>query len=112
MNKIKTRYHRRGDTGFMKKIRQRPTLPLSRPSSTIGAKELNFRVRDGNGCDLFAIATEKIIQRCAWQVACDVPLGKGASTRNPQRDIQLTYESGYVLKHIVQIILWPSLTTN
>ena len=26
--------------------------------STIGAEELNFRVRDGNGCTLFAIATE------------------------------------------------------
>ncbi len=25
--------------------------------TTIGAKELNFRVRYGNGCDLFAIAT-------------------------------------------------------
>ncbi len=25
--------------------------------TTIGAEELNFRVRDGNGCDLFAIGT-------------------------------------------------------
>ena len=48
------------DSGFLKIFRQRPTLPLSFPSSTIGAKELNFRVRDGNGCFLFAIATEKI----------------------------------------------------
>ena len=32
---------------------------LSHPilGSTIGAEELNFRVRNGNGCDLFAIAT-------------------------------------------------------
>ena len=30
-------------------------------STTIGAKELNFRVRYGNGCDLFAIATRHII---------------------------------------------------
>jgi len=37
-----------------------PTLPHSHPCSTIGAKELNFRVRDGNGCDLPAIATENI----------------------------------------------------
>ena len=29
--------------------------------TTIGAEELNFRVRDGNGCDLFAIATKQII---------------------------------------------------
>ena len=37
--------------------RRRSTLPHSRPCSTIDAKELNFRVRDGNGCDLFAIVT-------------------------------------------------------
>ena len=42
----------------LEKIRRRPTLPHSLPCSTIGAEELNFRVRDGNGCDLFAIATE------------------------------------------------------
>lgn len=29
-----------------------------RPPTTIGAEELNFRVRYGNGCDLFAIATK------------------------------------------------------
>ena len=46
--------------GYEINFRRRPTLPLSFPSSTIGAKELNFRVRDGNGCDLFAIATEKL----------------------------------------------------
>ena len=45
--------------GNIKNFRRRPTLPLSFPSSTIGAKELNFRVRDGNGCFLLAIATEK-----------------------------------------------------
>jgi hypothetical protein len=32
-----------------------------RPPTTIGAEELNFRVRYGNGCDLFAIITEPII---------------------------------------------------
>ena len=43
----------------MKKlIRRRPTLPHSCPCSTIGAKVLNFRVRDGNGCTHLAIATE------------------------------------------------------
>ncbi len=44
--------------GFLKEIRRRPTLPHGTPCSTIGAEELNFRVRDGNGCFLFAIATE------------------------------------------------------
>ena len=28
-----------------------------KPPTTIGAEELNFRVRYGNGCDLFAIVT-------------------------------------------------------
>jgi hypothetical protein len=41
-----------------KRIRRRPTLPPSHPGSTIGAEELNFRVRNGNGCILPAIATE------------------------------------------------------
>ena len=49
--------------GLHKIFRQRPTLPHSRPCSTIGAEELNFRVRDGNGCFLFAIATEKNIYK-------------------------------------------------
>ena len=30
------------------------------PCSTIGATELNFRVRDGIGCDLYAIVTGEI----------------------------------------------------
>ena len=46
--------------GYIKIFRQRPTLPHSLPCSTIGAKELNFRVRDGNGCFLFAITAEKL----------------------------------------------------
>ena len=39
-------------------IRRRPTLPGGLPPSTIGADRLNFRVRDGNGCDPVAMATE------------------------------------------------------
>src|ERR1700687_4466904 len=31
--------------------RQRPTLPHSFPCSTIGGSKLNFRVRNGHGCD-------------------------------------------------------------
>src|SRR4029077_19998743 len=41
------------------KPRQRPTLPQGCPCSTIGPEKLNFRVRDGNGCDLFGIAARK-----------------------------------------------------
>ena len=46
----------------MKKINTGNVL-LSRtslPWSTIGAIELNFRVRDGNGCGLYAIVTGKL----------------------------------------------------
>ena len=60
--------------GYIKNFRQRPTLPPSFPGSTIGAKELNFRVRDGNGCFLFAIATENILH-----FQCNNNLGMGTS---------------------------------
>ena len=43
--------------GALRRIRQRPTLPPRCQGSTIGAEELNFRVRDGNGCCLLAKAT-------------------------------------------------------
>jgi hypothetical protein len=44
--------------GLCPKIfRRRPTLPGGNPPSTIGADRLNFRVRDGNGCDSVAMAT-------------------------------------------------------
>src|SRR3954453_7895641 len=36
-----------------------PTLPHSCLCSTIGAEELNFRVRDGNGWVLLATVTQK-----------------------------------------------------
>ena len=36
---------------------QRPTFPGSYPPSIISAEELNYRVRNGNGWDLFAIIT-------------------------------------------------------
>ena len=48
------------DSGPSKKIRQRPTLPRGFPRSTIGSGGLNFRVRDGNGCDPSDIATGKV----------------------------------------------------
>ena len=41
------------------KPRQRPTLPQGCPCSTIGPEELNFRVRDGNGCDLSGVTARK-----------------------------------------------------
>ncbi len=50
-----------GGVGF-EKIRRRPTLPGGYPPSTIGAGRLNFRVRDGNGCDSAAMATGNLAQ--------------------------------------------------
>ena len=41
--------------------RRRPSLPRSRPRSTIGPEGLNFRVRDGNGCDPLGKITEKLV---------------------------------------------------
>jgi hypothetical protein len=70
-------------------FRQRPTLPHSFPCSTIGAEELNFRVRDGNGCCLFAIATEKAFMQTSAQFGM----------------------SNFVLI-FMSVILWPSLTTD
>ncbi len=37
-----------------------PTLPHSCLCSTIGAEELNYRVRDGNGWVLLATVTQKL----------------------------------------------------
>ena len=52
----------RGPFSFLE-IRRRPTLPGSLLPSTIGAGGLNFRVRNGNGCDPTAIATETFVKR-------------------------------------------------
>ena len=46
--------------GYEKKLRQRPTLPQRHRCSTIGSEELNFRVRDGIGWNLFDITTGKL----------------------------------------------------
>ena len=58
---------RKGAGWYEEGFRQRPTLPHSFPCSTIGAEELNFRVRDGNGCCLSAIATEKSFMQTSAQ---------------------------------------------
>lgn len=47
--------------GFFKLIPQRPTLPYSYPYSTIGPEELNFRVRNGNGCGLLGMTTGSLV---------------------------------------------------
>ena len=40
--------------------RQRPTLPRTYARSTIGGSRLNFRVRNGNGCDPAPMTTGKL----------------------------------------------------
>ena len=42
---------------------QRPTLPHSLPCSTIGAIDLNFPVRNGKKCYLYAIITRSLAPR-------------------------------------------------
>ncbi len=61
--------------GLADYCRQRPTLPHSFPCSTIGGSRLNFRVRNGNGCDPAPMTTgisgEKSalhIGDCTWQI--------------------------------------------
>src|ERR1700731_238696 len=63
---------------FEYKSRRRPTFPHSCPCSIIGPARLNFRVRDGNGCDPRGMTTgnSKLAYRfpCssrAWERECD-----------------------------------------
>ena len=52
-------------------FRRRPTLPGGYPPSTIGAGRLNFRVRDGNGCDSAAMATGNLAQYQGIRRPCE-----------------------------------------
>ena len=51
------------------RARRRPTLPGPLDPSTIGAGGLNFRVRNGNGCDPSAMATEICCQERSRRAA-------------------------------------------
>jgi hypothetical protein len=55
---------------FYLKAWQRPTLAGALAPTTIGAGELNFRVRDGNGCDLSAIVTKPTTLILLLPLAC------------------------------------------
>ena len=65
------------DSGFSNNPRQRPTLPRTYARSTIGGSRLNFRVRNGNGCDPAPMTTGKLIWRFAdlamWRFKSKVP---------------------------------------
>ena len=61
--KARSRRSKRG-CGLLEKIPAATYSPTQKMCSTIGAKELNFRVRDGIGCGLLAITTgEALIDR-------------------------------------------------
>src|SRR6202011_5314681 len=61
---------------FVYYCRQRPTLPHSFPCSTIGGIRLNFRVRNGNGCDPDPMTTGKL---AAWGPASARSASYGAA---------------------------------
>ena len=46
-----------------------PNFPGGHPPSIIGAKELNYCVRDGNRCDLLAIVTAfSVLRDCTLKI--------------------------------------------
>ena len=70
--------------------RRRPTFPGSCPPSIISAKELNFCVRDGNRCSLFAIVTGypaclfSLLLRCRFislKILCSLAVFEGSFSR-------------------------------
>src|SRR4029453_3457597 len=63
-----------------------PTLPPSFPRSTIGGIRLNFRVRNGNGCDPDPMTTGKL--------GC---LGFSVSRRHPQAAHRARRESSQTI---------------
>jgi hypothetical protein len=71
-----------GFPGWGHNIRQRPTLPRGFPRSTIGSGGLNFRVRDGNGCDPSDIATGKLSQSAVRNVRSKQLLEVGSTAGN------------------------------
>src|ERR1700748_1203443 len=53
-------------SGLLRKSRRRPTFPHSCPCSIIGPARLNFRVRDGNGCDPRGVITGNLKLARFW----------------------------------------------
>src|SRR5205814_7143911 len=65
--------------------RQRPTLPHSFPCSTIGGSRLNFRVRNGNGCDPAPVPTGIL---GAWGFGFRGATHQRHIARNPNRPMR------------------------
>ena len=67
--------------GGLQKIRRRPTLPPGCPGSTIGAVRLNFRVRNGNGCDPAPMTTGKLAAARGRRKLSKIKSGGGTYAR-------------------------------
>ena len=68
---------------YIRKKRRRPNFPGGCPPSILSAKELNYCVRDGNRCILFAIVTAfpllrafDLLLRCCFFVRQSLTKGK------------------------------------
>ncbi len=82
---------------------QRPTLTGGEPPTTIGAEELNFRVRYGNGCDLLAIVTKLIKDIYYYNVF--LKFFKGFSRKIIPSKLDNAEE---VIKNVVIDLIWLS----
>ncbi len=69
-------------------------------SSTIGVKGLDFRVRDGNGYDTFALATGSTSLEMHYLVV-NTSFSEGLNLRSAQSIVSRIY-----------IIIWSSLTAD
>jgi hypothetical protein len=87
-------YKERPDTfrhRALENSRQRPTLPRSFPRSTIGGSRLNFRVRNGNGCDPAPVATGNSMRPSRGAVPALGPtMSKNPMTRGVRRYLGAT----------------------
>ena len=64
-------------------VRRRPTLPRGPPRSTIGAEELNFRVRNGTGCFPFAMTAETLWRFRSSAFPGGLPVTRPTAPREP-----------------------------
>ena len=127
--------HEKGPTvsrlsGLCDDCRQRPTLPHSFPCSTIGGIRLNFRVRNGNGCDPDPMTTGIL---GAWGPGLRGAARKRRIARRPDRPKQSLWRPRRLFKepteysangsftrqhtqrfllHVQSIDLWSSLTAD
>src|SRR5262250_2750924 len=79
------------DRGLLNLSRRRPTFPRSYPRSIIGPARLNFRVRDGNGCDPRGITTGNFLRaggkRRKLKPPCSKPAGAPEKLRAWQQKL-------------------------